>query len=1492
MSNNSKYYNENIKEIDKIEFNIFSNNEVKKYSSVSKDPFGINVPDSYDNYEPKKGGLVDLRLGTCDIYLNCTTCGLNSLECPGHFGHTELAEPVFHYGFLNHSVSILKCICVKCSNILIEKTDSIMKKYENKQGKYRFKLTKDLVKNITFCQHCGTPVPKIKKEVKESTVSIRILLEKEVGNVVVDEKTGIKTESVKVVKEYLTPRQCYNILRNVSDVDVFLLGFDSKQSRPEDMIIQRFPIPPVSIRPTAKIDFLASATMEDSLTLKIADIIGTNIKVRNQMNKDPSNANLENLNTLLQYHLAIYFDNDSSSLPKSEFKTGNRPIKSISDRIKSKEGRIRSNLMGKRVDFSARSVITSDPNIDIDEVGVPLRVAKDLTIPEEVTPKNIKKLTKLVDNGSDNYPGANFVFKTININGKEIQQRIDLKYRKKNITLNYGDIVERHIVNGDYVLFNRQPTLHKPSMMGHKIHVLERDDVNTFRMNVNVTKPYNADFDGDEMNLHLAQSIQARNELESIANCKYQIIGAKDSKPIIGCVQDSLYGAYILSQDNELQYNLASNLLCYTTSDEKDSLEKNKKIDGLNLFSKIIPQGINSLKKSGDKILMQIKNGQIMKGMLDKQQLSTSKNSIIHFIWDKYGATHTQQFIDNTQRLILNYLVNRGFSIGFKDTLMVKELIDSNEELINSKLLMVKHMLTQFENERDEVNPTIVEDSIKAELNTIMPNMGKIIMDSLNSDNSFFSLVKSGAKGAPTNIAQVAGCMGQISHEGGRIKKLVNGRTLPIFHKDDDTAVARGFIKSNLLDGLKGHEFFFATIAGRSGLIDTAIKTADTGYIQRKLIKALEDLYQRYDGTVRTADNTIVQHLYGESGIDQVKQTEQKIRLMNMDNSEIKEEFLFSDSQMKTVKSKFSVDVKKINDGILKNMIKFRDNLREIYYNSTFNYKIIEDSFMLPVNFYRLTQEYSNYDNSEQDLNPTYVLEKINELLDDYNNRVIVMMDKDNSLLKRDEKNYKYIYKVALNEYLSPKRCIFEYKLSKKNFENLIKDIKLSFTKSLIEPGEMVGVIAAQSIGEPTSQMTLDTKHSAGQAGKSAATLSGLPRIKEIFSYSKNIKTPSTMVYFDESINTNKKDVNKVTSYFEHLTIKELINTAEIYYDINGNDELSKKLKDDNTKNPFYISNDKVDIKLLPFVFRLKMNIENLMDKETSLLDIKTKFITYWYNNFASLKNVKKNIKDILINVDNLAILSNNTDIIHIRFKMNNFNYNLLTSFMKVVLETVTLKGIDNIENTMINHEMQVNFDDNGKVNVDKEYVVITNGINLIDMKYLKGIDHSRTIINDVHTAYRFYGIEAARNIIITELINGFGSGGGGINYTHISLLVDFMTHIGEIISIDRHGLNKVDSDPMSKASFEKTMDHFVNAAIFNEKDNLESVSSKVMLGKVVNGGTGCFDLLIDTEKIRNSEYITDESGGRTKFVNLEKDNLFGDIIKFGNDELDFIVPS
>uniref|UniRef100_A0A6C0J664 DNA-directed RNA polymerase n=1 Tax=viral metagenome TaxID=1070528 RepID=A0A6C0J664_9ZZZZ len=1488
MSINSKFYSEDIKTIEKIKFSIWSNDEIKKYSAVSKDPFGINLPDSYDAYEPKKGGLVDLRLGTCDPYLNCTTCGLDYLECPGHFGHTDLAEHVFHWGFLIHIVNILKCTCLKCSNILIEKNDDILKQFINKNGKTRYKIIKELTKNINYCYNCGTSVPKIKKEVKESSASVRILLEKEVGNILTDDKTGIKTEEVKILKEYLTPRFCYNILRNISEIDCFLLGFDATEVRPEHMIIHCFPIPPVSIRPTSKIDFMAASTMEDSLTLKIADIINANIRVRQQMNKENNN-NLYDVTTLLQYHIATYFDNDSASLPKTEFRSGGKLTKSISDRLKAKEGRMRSNLMGKRVDFSARSVITSDPNINIDEVGVPLVVAKDLTIPEEVTPRNINKLTKLVLNGRDKYPGANYVHKIIIINGKPINQRIDLKYRKNNITLSYGDIVERHIVNGDYVLFNRQPTLHKPSMMGHKIHVLERDNINTFRLNVNVCNPYNADFDGDEMNLHLAQSIQARTELARIANVKYQIIGAKDSNPIIGCQQDSLYGAFVLSDDIEIDYSLAANLLCCTTSESKNKLIKNKSIKGSELFSHIIPKGINSTKRNEGNITFQIKDGNLTKGLLNKAQLGTKKNSIVHYVWDKYGPTATQQFIDNTQRLTLNYLMNRGFSVGFKDVLIDDKLIKLNNEIIHNKILAIKHQITQFENEKDYISPSVIEFTIRADLSTILPNIGKNIFNSLPNDNALKILVSSGGKGNPVNIGQIAGCQGQISLGGERIKKSVENRTLPLFHYHDDTPMARGFITSNLVDGYKGHEFFFSTMTGREGLISTAIKTAQTGYIQRKLIKSLEDLHVHYDGTVRTANNVVVQYLYGESGIDTIKQTEQKIKLIEMSNIDIKNKLVFSIEELNKLNKVFSKKYKSMNDDIYNKFIDFRDNLRDIYYNTTYNYKILEDSFLLPINFYRLTQEYTS--NSDKiDLDPNYIIEKLEDMINNYDNRLLVLMNKNIKILNEDENMYKIILKIALYEYICPKKCIFEYNLTKDKFDQLMNDIIMSFSRSNVDPGEMVGIIAAQSLGEPTTQMSLDEKHTSGVISKVKVT-TGLSRVEELFGYSKKIKTPQMTIYFDKKYNTNAKDVNKIGSYFKHLTIGELMESTQIFYNTNGTDELSKLLKDDNTTNPFFINNNKVDINNLPFVFRFKLNIGTLMDKETTLLDIKTKFITYWYNNFTTLKNMKRNLKDVISTIDKLAILSNNNNIIHIRFKMNNFNYSLLTRFMKIVLNTVTLKGIDNINDIYINKQLYVTFKEDGSKNVGNEYNILTSGINLIDLKFLKGIDNRRTIINDVQTAYMFYGIEAAKSIIINEIIFTFNSA-GFINNAHISLLVDFMTHTGNITSITRHGLNKLDIDPLTRASFEKTVDHFTTAAIFNEEDTLKSISSKVTIGRVVHGGTGAFELLLDTEKIRDTEYIIDEASGRTSFTNIKKESIFEDIIKYGTSELDFVVPT
>ena len=1476
MSGSSKYYNENIKPITKVLFNVMGNNEVKSRSAVKNDSFGINLPYSYDNFEPKQGGLVDSRLGTCDLYLPCSTCGLNTNDCPGHFGHTDLAEPVYHFGFLTHNVNTLKCICLYCSKLLSELTPEILSKLKNKNNKQRHKEIKELTKNINFCQHCGSPVSKIRKEVNYKNASIKIIIENDIKTTQEDGNVLSRT-----LKESLSARKCYNILRNISDVDSFILGFDN--FRPEDMIIHIMPIPPVSIRPSAKINFMSSATREDSLTLKIAEIINSNSRVRNEMNKDKGN--IEDLHTLLQYHVATYFDNNSTSLPTSEFKTGGLPIKSISDRIKGKEGRVRNNVMGKRVDFSGRSVITSDPNINIDEIGVPLKMAKILTIPEEVTPRNINYLTELVKRGPNNYPGANYITKIIYIKGNPIEQRIDLSFRKGNIKLSYGDVVDRQIVNGDYILFNRQPTLHKPSMMGHKIHVLNRDDSNTFRMNVSVTEPYNADFDGDEMNLHLGQTIQARNELEYIANVKYQIIGAKDSNPIIGGVQDTVAGAYLLSLDENISKDLVSNILSITNSKSQFNIDKNKNYTGKELFSHIIPDGINSQKPG-----FLIKNGNLIEGKLGKTELSKKKNSIIHYVWDKYGPTETKDFIDNSQRIVLYYLLSKGLTIGFHDTLLKKDMDDKINNLVRTSILSAKNKLTIFENDKENYNPELLEELQKAELNSISSNIGKMLLDITDNNNGLKILVSSGSKGSPINIAQMSGCLGQVVVEGQRIKKRVNNRTLPLFHQNDDTPKARGFVSSNFLDGLKCHEFYFHVMAGREGLIDTALKTAETGYIQRKIVKTLEDLIVRYDGAVRSSDGNIIQFLYGENGIDQTKQTEVKFNIINMNNDEIEKEFIFSESNNKKLKIK---NIKEINNKLLKEYIYMRDKLREIYFISTSNYKVIEDKFYSPINYNRLIQEFNNNkENIELDVN--YIIDSIEDIINDIDNRLIVLNNEKIygklKLLSEDEKNFKFLLKISLYEYLSPKKCIFTYGLSKIDFDNIIKNIKLSLTKGIIEPGENVGVIAAQSIGEPTSQMTLNTKHSAGVASKSSANM-GVPRIKEILNFSKSIKSPQMKIYFDKNINTDKSNVNIISSYFTHLTIKNLTNKASIYYLTNKESEINKIIKNDNVSNPFYINNQKVDLDLLPFVFRFSMNDEKMLDKETSLLDIKTKFITFWYKNFSNVKNIKKSLKNIITKIDKLAILSNNDNIIHIRFKLIDFSYSTITEFLKIVFNEITLKGIDNINDIELIKERQIVFDEEGNTDVIREYVLTTLGLNIPKINEIQNIDKQRIKINDIGIVYKYYGIEAARKVILDELILTYSAGGSSVNYSHLSLLTDFMTHIGEIISVDRHGLNKINVDPLTRASFEKIMEYFTNAALFNEEDTMRSMSSRIMVGRVIPGGTGAFDLLLDTDKIKNSEYIEDETSGRSEYIPIEKDNIFEDIINNDLTGMDFFIP-
>ena len=816
--------------IKRVSFQVLTNKMIKKMSVVSKEINGINKTDMFTDGQATRGGLLDPRLGTTDYNTYCATCGLMPGECHGHTGHTDLAEPVYHWGYLDIVKNILGCVCLRCSKILIYKNEEEINDIINatKKGKNRFAEIRKLTSNVPYCartdQNCGVPIPKIKK-VPGINPLVAITNLQNVGAGEDGQTIGDKK---KQIRETITPRMAYDILKAISDSDYKLMGFDPLISRPEDFIIKNFLIPPIAIRPSVKMSISSTTNYEDMLTGKLVDIIKTNMKIRKELDKESStgkemkyfNENVQ----LLQMHIATYYNNENISLPKSEQKSGGRPTKSISERIKAKNGRIRGNLMGKRTDFSARTVITSDPNLSLDELGVPIKIAMNITFPEVVTPYNIDEMTKLVKNARYVYPGANYVIPGNTQDGKKYT--IDLRYRRRGIKLIPGDVVERHIKDGDPVLFNRQPSLHKLSMMCHKVKVINDFKLSTFRINVSVTTPYNADFDGDEMNMFVPQSIQTQYELAHIVDVSKHIITPRSSTPIIKLKQDTVIGIYQMTENNvQIDWHDAMNIITNCKNIDKRVINKENTTTH-KLFSTIVPSLINVI----DGTKLEINNGNLIKGVVNGSALN---GKIINYSWDRYGSKITKDFIDNSQKLVINYLLQDGFTIGLGDAIIPAQDSIEIRKILKEKMLEVQHLITEIENYPELLDPETFEKQIYSLLSTTKGDIPKMVMSKLNTKNHFYTIIDSGAKGNSLNLAQIVGGLGQDILKFARIEKKVNNRTLVHFTQNDDTAEARGFIMNSYFDGLEPHEFYFHHMTGREGLIDTAIKsvTGDTELI-------------------------------------------------------------------------------------------------------------------------------------------------------------------------------------------------------------------------------------------------------------------------------------------------------------------------------------------------------------------------------------------------------------------------------------------------------------------------------------------------------------------------------------------------------------------------------------------------------------------------------------------------------------------------------------
>ncbi len=845
--------------IGEIKFGLLSPQDILKLGVVK-----ITTADTYDkDGYPINGGLMDPHLGVIDPGIKCRTCGGKSKECHGHFGIIALARPVVHVGHAKLVYKILRSVCPKCARITVEPQD--LEQINADLARVRSAERRETILDRTFkiadkakaCPHCGELKPSIGFE---------------------------KPTHFYQDGQRLTPSDIRERFERIPEEDVFLLGMDPRVARPEWSVLTVLPVPPVTVRPSITLE--SGDRSEDDLTHKLVDIVRINQRLQENMAAGAPQLIVDDLWDLLQYHVTTYFDNEISGVPPARHRSG-RPLKTLSQRLKGKEGRFRSNLSGKRVDFSARTVISPDPCLSINEGGVPEEIAKELTVPERVTEMNIESMRKLVAQGSQVHPGANYVLrpdgsrkKITEENKAELSEEVEPGY-----------IVERHLKDGDIVLLNRQPSLHRMSIMAHKVRVMP---FKTFRLNLCVCPPYNADFDGDEMNLHVIQTEEARAEARMLMEVQEHILSPRVGGPLIGCIHDHISGSYYLTRTGSY-YNRwqAEQKLKYSNLDTK--LPRPAKTEGgvrywsgKQLFSKALPKDLNMRFKAkicqkceeckeeecDREAFVVIENGELKKGVIDAAAIGAYfEGRILDEITRNYGPDRARQFLDEVTRLAVHVVSRKGYTISIDDYDIPEEAREGIAEVLENGEQEVDRLVEAYnEGELEHLPGKTLEETLEMRIMEILSKArnraGEIAERYLGMERNTVAMAKTGARANMLDLTQITACIGPQAVRGKRLHRGYSNRSLSHFGANDFGARARGFVKSSYKDGLDPLEFFFHAMSGREGLVDTAIRTAQSGYMQRRLINALQDLRVDYDSTVRDTRGVIVQFRYGEDGVD------------------------------------------------------------------------------------------------------------------------------------------------------------------------------------------------------------------------------------------------------------------------------------------------------------------------------------------------------------------------------------------------------------------------------------------------------------------------------------------------------------------------------------------------------------------------------------------------------------------------------------------------
>ncbi|KLO17495.1 beta and beta-prime subunits of DNA dependent RNA-polymerase [Schizopora paradoxa] len=1369
------------KVIKQIQFSLFNAQDVVKLAE-----FQVTHRDLYTptDRKPVKDGVLDRRLGTTEKNTFCETCGLASADCVGHYAYIKLSLPVFHIGFFKHTIGILQCICKTCARVLILEPDRriYLKRFrrpnlDNIQRQALCKAVNTLARKTVYCPYCTATNGAVKKvgplkiihdKFRAKKTADEMERWKKTFNSAIEAQKDIAMFINKAAHEDMNPLKVLDLFKRISDEDCELLGLKPDHGRPEEYIWQYISVPPVAIRPSVAQD---GASNEDDITVKLTEIVFTSALITQGIMKGAPTPQLMDQWEFLQLSVAVYVNSELPGVPPQ---MAQKPIRGFCQRLKGKQGRFRGNLSGKRVDFSGRTVISPDPNLRIDEVAVPERVAKILTFPERVTAHNLEKLRQAVRNGCDVHPGANYV--TAGSSGfKKF-----LRFGNRNHTadgLRVGDVVERHVIDGDVVLFNRQPSLHKLSIMCHRAKVRPW---RTFRLNECVCGPYNADFDGDEMNLHVPQTEEARTEALELMNIKLNLITPRNGEPVIAAIQDFITASFLLTQKDRFYDRRQFTQICSYLADanlqidipppailKPQRLWTGKQVFNVlmrpNKQSKVLVNVETKCKEehkpnpenyamtpvrdlSPNDGYLVIVNSEIMCGVMDKSIVgSGKKKSIFGVIMRDYGPHEAAAAMNRVAKLCARWLANFGFSLGINDVIPGPKLSSRKDDMVEEAYAKCNELIAQAKKGKLENKPgcnqeQTLEAMISGVLSKVRDNVGDLCMQELSRYNAPATMATCGSKGSVINVCQMVACVGQQIISGHRIPDGFQDRSLPHFPKKSKEPLSKGFVRNSFFTGLSPTEFLFHAVSGREGLVDTAVKTAETGYMQRRLMKALEDLTTQYDLSVRNSEGGIVQFTYGDDGLDPACIESDDAFPIELTRSWTHAQAIGS----RRGRGLLPFEIMELTDKEFSSP-KFISECSETYLTTV--RKFVLETIATPMaeerEFYKMFGAREREDEWDEET--------------------------DFSMGASDAE------KMAVDNKL---------KVTEEQLRIFLEICRVKYLKAKIEPGSTVGAVGAQSIGEPGTQMTLKTFHFAGVASMNVTL--GVPRIKEIINASKTISTPIISCMLANS--KSEASARIVKGRIEKTLLGDIAAVLE------------EAWAPEYTYIGIIVDMDAVQ----------KLQLELTLD------DIK------WAIVGTRKLKVKQETIIVIPRKNRLRLYIDGAD-----------KYYRLRELRRA-LPSVVVKGVPTIQRAIINIKDKA---DHRGAKGDKEMLV--EGYGLQKVMTTEGVVGEYSSTNHIIETAQVLGIEASRRTIVNEVQFIMKEHGMSIDPRHVMLLGDVMTYKGEILGITRFGVAKMKDSVLMLASFEKTTDHLFDASAYGKNDKILGVSESIIMGNpAANCGT------------------------------------------------------